>query len=266
MDASTRQTEILALLDLRDRVEADDLAQRFGVSVQTVRADLRDLAERNALSRIHGGAVRIGAAQSQGYADRRRLNAPSKQSMAQLAADMIPDHCSITLNIGTSTEQVARALCKHRGLTVLSNNINIINIMLDSPAKELVLMGGIVRQSDGAIVGEDAVEFINRYKVDYAVIGASAMDSDGAILDHDAREVAVARAILKNARTRVLVCDSSKFQHSAAVRICDLTDLDVVITDASPPARFCKAAAAAHTQILTPGPNEDETERNENDQ
>ena len=256
MDASSRQNEIIALLNQQDRVEVEDLSQRFGVSLQTVRADLRDLSARGALSRVHGGAVRISSAASQDYADRRRLNAGGKQAMALTAAELIPDNCSISLNIGTSTEQVARALSGHRGLTVLSNNINIINMMMGGQAKELILAGGTVRQSDGAIVGEDAVAFIARYKVDFAIIGASALDADGAVMDHDPREVSVARAILKNARQRVLVCDGSKFTRSAPVRICDLTDLDVVITDRPAPAEFAEAAQAAGTRILTAGQNE----------
>lgn len=256
MDASGRQNEIIALLNQQDRVEVEDLSQRFGVSLQTVRADLRDLSARGALSRVHGGAVRLSSAASQDYADRRKLNASGKQLMAAAAAELIPDNCSLTLNIGTSTEQVARALSGHRGLTVISNNINIISMMMGGQAKELILAYGTVRQSDGAIVGEDAVEFISRYKVDFAVIGASALDADGAVMDHDAREVSVARAILKNARQKVLVCDGSKFDRSAPVRICDVADLDVVITDRPVPVEFAEAARAAGTRILTAGQNE----------
>lgn len=197
MDANDRQNEIMNLLTAQDRVEVEDLARRFGVSLQTVRTDLRDLSARGQLSRVHGGAVRIASAANRGYAERRSLNADSKRAMAALAAEVIPENCSIALNIGTSTEMVARALSSHRGLTVLSNNINIINMMMEDDSKDLILAGGAIRKSDGAIVGEDAVEFFARYKVDFAIIGASALDADGAILDHDAREVSVARAILK---------------------------------------------------------------------
>lgn len=261
MDATTRHAQILELLSTQDRVEVDDLSARFGVSLQTIRTDLRDLSARGVLSRVHGGAVRVASAANRAYADRRKQNANAKQAMAEAVADLIPDHCSLALNIGTSTEQTARALASHRGLTVLSNNINIINIMMGGEVKDLILVGGSIRQSDGAIVGQDAVEFISRYKVDFAVIGASALDEDGAILDHDAREVSVARAILKNARTKVLICDGSKFQLTAPIRICTLSDLDVVVTDRTAPKEFIKAAQAAGTRIITV----DAHERREND-
>ena len=264
MDANDRQNEILTLLNQQDRVEVEDLARRFGVSLQTVRTDLRDLSGRGQLSRVHGGAVRIASAANRGYAERRSLNASGKRAMAAIAAEVLPENCSLALNIGTSTEQVARALSCHKGLTVLSNNINIINMMMEMETRDLILVGGSIRQSDGAIVGEEAVEFINRYKLDYAVIGASAMDADGAILDHDPREVSVARALLRNARTRILICDGSKFDRSAPVRICALAELDLVITDRPVPAEFAEAAARAGTRILV-AEGWVETESSEND-
>lgn len=266
MDASDRQNEILNLLNREDRVEVDDLSQRFGVSLQTVRTDLRDLSGRGLLSRVHGGAVRIAPAATRGYDERRRQHGAAKRAMGLLAAELIPENCSLALNIGTSTEQVARALSSHAGLTIISNNINIINMMMEHEQKDLILVGGHIRQSDGAIIGQEAVDFLDRYKVDFAVIGASALDADGAVLDHDAREVAVARAILKNARHRILVCDGSKFDHSAPVRICDVGELDHVITDRPVPQAFADAAQAAGTRLHVAPQAAGQTERNENEQ
>jgi DeoR family glycerol-3-phosphate regulon repressor len=256
MDMNTRHSGILERLDQHGKVEVEDLAARFGVSLQTIRTDLRELSAKGRLSRVNGGAVKASAAASQGYEERRMRNAAGKQAMAALAGELIPDNCAVSLNIGTSTERVAHALSSHTGLTILSNNINIINLMMGGTAKELVIAGGSVRQSDGAIVGESAVEFFSQYKVDYAIIGASALDADGAIMDHDVREVSVARAILKNARKRILICDGGKFANSAPVRICDVADLDVVITDRAPPAPFAEAAARSGTEILNAKTNE----------
>ena len=138
----------------------------------------------------------------------------------------------------------------HEGLTAISNNINVINTLIGGSAKELILVGGSVRPQDGAIVGEQAVEFISGYKVDFAVIGASSLDSDGAVLDFDAREVAVARAILENARQKILVCDGSKFDVTAPIRISSVGELDYVITDRALPEDFQAAADAAGTKII----------------
>lgn len=251
MELSTRQMNILTEIRTDGHVQVEVLANTFGVTTQTIRRDLSEVCDRGLATRTHGGAKRLLSIAGDNYEQRRKLQIDAKEQLGLIAASLIPDDCSLALNIGTTTEQVAQALSNHNDLVVLSNNINIISSFIGSKAKELILVGGSVRQSDGAIVGEDAVEFISRYKVDFAVIGASAMDEDGTILDFDAREVSVARAILNNARTKILVCDSSKFKTNAPVRICQVADLDYVVTDATPPASFQEAATHGNTEILT---------------
>ncbi|MEX0286439.1 MAG: DeoR/GlpR family DNA-binding transcription regulator [Paracoccaceae bacterium] len=252
MVLTDRQEEILALIRDKGQVDVDSLTLSFGVTSQTIRRDLTELSAFGLAVRTHGGAKRIAAVTGREYNDRRQFRADEKEKMGRLAASLIPDHAAVALNIGTTTEQVARALTRHDGLMVLSNNINIINTFIGTGVRELVLAGGSVRASDGAIVGEGAVEFISRYKVDFAVIGASALDEDGSVLDFDAREVSVARSILNNARTKILVCDSSKFERTAPVRICEVADLDYVVTDVTPPRDFVRAAEIGNTIILTP--------------
>ena len=144
---------------------------------------------------------------------------------------MIPNNASLFINIGTTTEAVARALLQHDELMVITNNINVANEMRVYPQIEVVIAGGVVRKSDGGIVGEAAVDFIRQFKVDFAIIGASAIDEDGALLDYDYREVKVAQAIIENARSVILVSDSSKFERSAPVRIAHLEQIDVLVTD-----------------------------------
>ncbi|MEM6637348.1 MAG: DeoR/GlpR family DNA-binding transcription regulator [Pseudomonadota bacterium] len=251
MDIDTRQETILALLRSQGAVAVDELAQHFKLTAQTIRQDLRDLGQRGLLLRTHGGARRVETVTNRDYSERRRHLAPEKEAIGRAAASLIPDNCSVILNIGTTTEQVARALGGHHGLSIISNNINIINQLSGSKAKDLIMVGGAVRPSDGAVVGEDAVEFISRYKADYAVIGASALDPDGTVLDFDSREVSVARAILRNARNRILVCDSSKFDKSAPIRICDLADVDYFVTDHPPPAEFTSVANESKTKTFT---------------
>lgn len=251
MALNDRQDEILTLLRAEDRVDVDDLAGRFGVTTQTVRRDLADLCERGLATRTHGGARKLLSASSFGYEERRLRNAGSKQAIAAKAAALIPDGASVILNIGTTTEQVAAALATHENLTVITNNINVIHILRGARLNQLVIAGGSVRQTDGAVVGAEAVEFIQRYKADFAVIGTSSLDADGAVLDFDEREVAVARAILRNARTKILVADATKFERNAPVRICDVGDLDYLLTDKCPPESFIQAAEAGNTQLIT---------------
>ena len=123
----------------------------------------------------------------------------------------------------------------HEGLLVITNNIHVATILMPCPRIDVIVAGGMLRRSDGGIVGEAAADFIAQFKVDHAVIGTSAIDDDGAMLDFDYREVRVAQAILNNARNVLLVSDAMKFTRSAPVRIGHLSQVGVFVTDRPPP-------------------------------
>lgn len=252
MDLNARQELMIERLKNVGSVEVDALAQALGVTTQTIRRDLAELCNTGLATRTHGGARRLVSSVSLGYEERRLEHSAGKKAIGTLAAGLIPNGSSVILNIGTTTEQVASALAMHSDLTIISNNINVIHILRRSRAKALILVGGTVRPSDGAIVGEDAVEHISQFKADFAVIGASALDEDGSALDFDPREVAVARAILRNARTRILVADVSKFGMTAPIRICNVDRLNFVVMDSPPPQSFRKALADAGTTLILP--------------
>ena len=230
-----RQSGILGLARQTGHVEVEGLADDFQVTPQTIRKDLNELCDRGLLHRIHGGATYPSGVTNYAYDARRLLAAEAKRQMGIRAASLIPDNSSIVLNIGTTTEQVALALRRHQGILAITNNINVAHILRDSPSVEVVIAGGLVRKSDGGIVGEATVEFIRQFKVDYAVIGASAIDEDGTILDYDFREVSVSREIIRLSRQTILVADAMKFERTAPVRIAHLRDIEIFVTDRPPP-------------------------------
>lgn len=230
-----RQHDILGIARQDQRVSVDDLARRFGVAPQTIRRDLAELCAARMLSRVHGGAMLATGAANVGYETRAALNGAAKQAIGRLCAVDIPDNCSLFINIGTTTEAVARALTGHRDLMVITNNLNVANTLAANSACEVIVAGGVLRRADNGLVGEATVDFIRQFKVDVAIIGTSAIDADGTLLDYDVREVRVAQAILANARRSVLVADASKFTRSAPVRIASLGSLDAFYTDAPPP-------------------------------
>ena len=245
-----RKNEILTALTRQGKVDVDRLAADFSVTPQTIRRDLNALVEAGLIARTYGGAKLVASTGASTYEARRMKNLSAKAAIAHAAATIVPDGASVALNIGTTTEQVARALMQHKDLTVISNNTNIIQIMRPAQLRSLIAIGGEVRPEDGAIVGGDAVAALANYKVDIAIIGASALDAEGAALDFDVREVSVARAILENARETVLVADVSKFDVQAPNRICTLDALDTAVLNAPPPAEFAKAAEAAGTTLI----------------
>jgi DeoR family glycerol-3-phosphate regulon repressor len=190
------------------------------------------------------------------YDSRRQLAAHEKQIIGQRTAELIPNNCSLFINIGTTTEEVARALIHHEGLLVITNNIHVATILMPCPKIDVIIAGGNLRRSDGGIVGETAVDFISQFKVDHAVIGASAIDDDGAMLDFDFREVRVAQAIVSNARNVILVADAMKFTRSAPVRIGHLSQVDVFVTDVLPSEQIVELCKHSGVELEIAGGNE----------
>ena len=226
-----RHSEIIQMAKEGGRVLVEDLAAHFQVTPQTIRKDLNDLCDQRLLTRIHGGALFPSGIENLQYEARRKIAADEKDAIGKAAARLIPDNASLFVNIGTTTEAVSKALLDHKGLMVITNNINVANRMRVYPSIEVVIAGGVVRGSDGGIVGEAAVDFIRQFKVDYAVIGASAIDQDGALLDFDYREVKVAQAIIEQSREVWLAADHSKFTRRAMVQLAHLSQVDVLFTD-----------------------------------
>jgi len=161
MQLNPRQSGLLEAVRERGSASIDDLARRFGVTLQTVRRDVNLLARAGLVSRFHGG-VRSEASTIENIAhlQRQALNAEGKRRIAAAVARQIPDGCSLILNIGTTTEAVARALLHHRGLRVITNNLNVADILAVNRDCEVIVAGGVMRAADRGIVGEATTEFI----------------------------------------------------------------------------------------------------------
>jgi DeoR family transcriptional regulator, glycerol-3-phosphate regulon repressor len=254
MAFSFRQTEILEIARAEGRVVVESLAERFGVTLQTIRRDLSELADAGKLARVHGGAVMPSGVSNIRYDERRNLNAEAKAAIGRACAQAIPDNSSLFLNIGTTTEAVARELLLHRNLTVVTNNMNVANILMANDSCDVIVAGGMVRRTDGGLVGDITAQAIENFKVDCAIIGTSALDADGDLLDYDVQEVRVSRAILRQSRRACLVADSSKLGRSAPVRIVSLADVSAIYTDLPLPEALARKCIEWETEVHIAAP------------
>ncbi|HKJ66140.1 MAG TPA: DeoR/GlpR family DNA-binding transcription regulator [Desulfopila sp.] len=252
---SLRQKDILNTAKNKGRVLVDQLAESFGVSPQTIRKDLNELCNRQLLQRIHGGAIVGSSIENVSYEGRKLLAPEAKMAIGKRAARLIPNDCSLFINIGTTTEQVARELTAHRGLMAITNNIKAIDILRSSPGIELIIAGGLVRRSDGGIVGVATVDFINQFKVDYAIIGVSGIDEDGLLLDYDLSEVRVAQAIITNSRHVIMVADMMKFKRNAPIRIAHISEIDTLVIDGVPSKQFAELCRQSDVDIIIARPD-----------
>ncbi|MDW4547840.1 DeoR/GlpR family DNA-binding transcription regulator [Defluviimonas sp. D31] len=231
MSLSFRHSEILDIARREGKVTVEGLAEHFDVTLQTIRRDLTDLAEAGKLERVHGGAVLPSGVTNIGYEERRGLFKEAKQRIAKACALEVPEDSSVFLNIGTSTEAVAHELLRHRNLLVVTNNMNVPGILVGNPDCQIVVTGGQLRRADGGLVGKLTTEAISQFKFDLAVIGCSALDEDGDMLDFDIQEVGVSQALLRQSRKVFLVADHSKFRRTAPARIASISEVDAVFTD-----------------------------------
>ncbi len=230
----SRSSAILDVARLDGVVTVEALVRRFDVTPQTIRKDLNELCASGLLERVHGGARLNAGVENMSYEARRVIAAAPKRAIGEAVAGLIPDKASLFINIGTTTEAVAHALVQHRQLMVITNNINVASLLRLGERNQVIIAGGEVRCSDGGVVGQAAVDFISQFKVDFAVIGASAIDTDGSLLDFDYREVRVAQAIISNARHVILAADVTKHERTAPVRIAHISQVQTFVTDRCP--------------------------------
>ncbi len=246
MNPSPRQLELIEEVRRLQNVSVEALAERFGVTLQTVRRDVRQLTDAGLLARFHGG-VRLPSSTTENieYRKRQQLNALAKQRIARQVALRVPHGSSLLINIGTTTEAIARELLQHKGLRVITNNLNVAAILSDNADCEVIVAGGVVRSRDRGIVGEVTVDFIAQFKVDIGLIGISGIEDDGTLRDFDYREVKVARAILAHSREVWVAADHSKFNRPAMVEMARFDQIGMLFTDAPPPDPFPALLAQA---------------------
>lgn len=246
------QERRLRIVDLvrRDGFASNDaLARLFAVTPQTIRRDINALCAAGSLRRYHGGAGLPSSVENLAYGARQVLCLEEKRRIARLVARHIPDEASLFINIGTTTEEVARALLDKNGLRVITNNLNVAATLAHKEDFEVIVAGGLVRARDRGIVGEATIDLIRQFKVDLGIIGISGVDLDGTLLDYDYREVRVAQAIVQSSRRVFLVTDHTKFGRSAMVRMGDIRAIDALFTDAEPPAAIREILHAAGREV-----------------
>lgn len=251
MNSNPRQSLLMQEVRSRGTVTVEALAKQLGVTLQTVRRDVKFLAKAGLLARFHGGVQLPGSTtENTAYRQRQQMNEQAKKGIAQAVAKAVPEGCSLIINIGTTTEAIARELLHHQGLRVITNNLNVAAILSDNPNCEVIVAGGVVRPNDRGIIGEFTVDFIRQFKVDIGLIGISGIEADGMLRDFDYREVKVARAIIEHSRQVWLAADHSKFNRPAMVQLAHLNEIDTLFTDGQPPDPFPALLAEAGVRLI----------------
>lgn len=235
-----RHERIYELILSKSFVTIENLAQEFSMTPQTIRRDINMLCDEGMIVRYHGGAGLPSSTENVEYNQRKILLLKEKQKIARMVAERVPNNASLFINIGTTTEEISKALCNHQRLRVITNNLNVASNLKRNDNFEIIVTGGLIRQRDGGIIGPLTIDCIQQFKVDIGIIGISGIDIDGTLLDFDYREVRASRAIIDNSRKIYLATDHTKFGRNAMVRLGNLSDIDALFTDRKPPSGLVK--------------------------
>lgn len=244
-----RHKQILELAKQQGFLSTEGLARHFDVTTQTIRRDINLLCEAGLMRRFHGGAGLSSSVENVDYPSRQVLNHEAKIHIAQKVVEHIPDNASLFINIGTTTEEVAKALMERKNLRIITNNLNVASLLCSNSSFEVIVAGGVVR-NDRGVIGESTIDFIRQFKVDYGIIGISGIDGDGTLLDFDYREVRVAQAIIDNSRQVFLAADHTKFSITPMVKLGSLADVDTLFTDIAPPKGILDLLEQSNTQLV----------------
>lgn len=234
----TRADRLSALLERlvdHGRIDVESSAEHFKVSAATIRRDLDHLAEQQLLARTHGGAM----PNSTSYDLPLRYKTPSrseaKSRIAQRAVEMLWPGCSVALSGGTTTVEIAHTIPTssplQHGVTVVTNALNIATELTVRPYIKIVTCGGVARSQSYELVGPLASETLSQLTPDICFLGTSGIDGNARVTANDEEEAAINQIMVTRAQRCIVVADASKLATAGFSRICDLADIDAVLTD-----------------------------------
>ncbi|RKS75483.1 DeoR family transcriptional regulator of aga operon [Motilibacter peucedani] len=250
MRRAERLSAILERVSETGSVDVLALSDDLGVSGATIRRDLQVLSSRRLLVRTHGGALSNDVGEELPVRVKAARKQPEKRRIGQAAAALVEDGAVIGMTGGTTTTELARALADRRGITLVTNAINIAAELAGRPGLRLVLIGGVVRPSY-ELVGPAAEAMLSNYHLDIAFIGVDGLTPEEGCTTHDEMEAQTDRCFLRRAHRTVVVADSSKIGKVTFARISPLSGVQDVVTDRGADADALRRLKEAGVQVVT---------------
>ena len=233
MLAVERRRRILTSLERSPAITTDEFAAELGVSPETVRRDLIELERRGMLRRVHGGAASLArlAPEESAYSDRVLEQSEAKRAIGAAAAALVVPGQTVVIDVGTTSLEVARALPHALHATIATPSLLVAAELSTRPNVQVLAAGGRVRPGDLACSGAETIDFFRDLHAEIAFLGSGAVSPAVGLTDYHRDEVPTKRVIIANAEQVFVLADSSKFDRSAPYRVCDLSDLDGIVTD-----------------------------------
>ena len=254
-DPIARQTLLVESLSRRGFMSVSDIADETGVSEITIRRDLTELERSGTIRRTHGGALiaRNGSAniydiREPTFEARRRRNSDAKIRIARAAAQFARPGHTIALDTGSTTLEITRFLGEVADLRIITNNTRAASMPAETP-HPVYLPGGRVRGRELSIYGSSAATFVSSYHYDILFLGLSGISETG-LFDYSPEDSEIKRAFIQRSDQVVALCDASKFNRQAMVRIAGLNEIHFLIVDTAPPDALRLAIEKAGAKII----------------
>ncbi|WP_420035607.1 DeoR/GlpR family DNA-binding transcription regulator [Streptomyces sp. cg28] len=250
MLAAERREHLLGLLAREGKIVAKDVAADLGISEDSVRRDLRDLAAEGRCQRVYGGALPASPAVAD-LATRAGVAPDGKQKVAAAAAALVRPGSALILDGGTTALAVARHLPPNLRCTVITHSPTIATALLDHPRAELFLLGGRVFKHSAVTCGAAAVEAAQNVSADLCLIGVTGVHPEAGLTTGDAEEAAMKRALAARAADTYVLASSEKIGTASRYRVLPWEDVTAVITDADPGHPVIAELTASGVEVLT---------------
>ena len=236
-----RKTEILRQLLKDGQVTVEQLAERFETSVATIRRELSYLDDAGLLRRTHGGAIQVEPmlyepfGRLSSFAAQAEVQAAEKRRIGLAAAETIKNGEIVALGAGTTTTQVGRSIHHRKGVTVVTNAINIAMELSHRVDLKIIMTGGFLNKDSFALTGDSSIAAINELFYDRAFVSVDGIHPEHGLTSNDAELGAVSRAIIQQSRQTVVVADHSKFGKVGKMVIAPVAKVNLIITDKNAP-------------------------------
>ena len=245
-----RQAAILEAVRANGAASVADLATRFNVTHQTIRRDLRALETRGLLQKAFGGAFASPGVAAHGYDERHGTLTGVKRRLKLALEEFLTPQATLFIGLGTTFDSLHEVLARHPGVLIATPNLEVAHSCALKTDATGYIFGGYVRNKVAAVL-TIADDSRRRFKFDAAVIGASAIDRDGSVLEFDPMEVDLVHYVLEQSRQVILVAHDEKFGQRSPHVVTHQTQVDVLITNGDPRPRFDDAAALKDLRIIS---------------
>lgn len=246
-----REVELLDTLRAHGgSARTSSLAETLNVSEETIRRTVKALSKAGLVQRVHGGVYLSNTEAHAPVGTRLEKRSKAKGKIAAATADLIPNGSCVFLDVGSTTAHVAESLKTHRNLTVVTNGLHAAQALVNHNENQVFMAGGELQQLESGTFGPDAIAFVERFNIDFAVVSIDGFDTESGFLLAGSAEAALARVVTSRARQVIVVTDETKFGLNAPMIACAPTDVDTILIDKMPGENFRKTLDSWDIEII----------------